>query len=206
MTNKINSEHCLLCDEGRMVIFNNLQHKFRYGPHEHRVNGLSHAICDRCGTSAYLPGQLAENNRRIKEFQKNLVKIIGPSEILALRVKYSLSQVQAAKIFGGGTNAFSKWERGEVIPTESTANLLRLAFESEDAMERLAKRSGVQLEQGLKSEPLIGDKSLMGWLWNSCSRATEPRNAPRFVYVEDIAGICTINDEWYSDESQSATA
>lgn len=188
-----------------MVPSNDLRHKFRYGPNEHLVEGLSHATCDRCGTSAYLQGQLAKNIERIEAVQKRLVKIIGPSEILALRAKYSLSQAQAAKIFGGGANAFSKWERGEVIPTESTANLLRLAFESEDAMIRLAKHAGVKLNQDSGSERLLAGSALIGWLWN-VTNVTEQKNSPRFVNIAEIARACTVNDEWYSDESKSAAA
>jgi len=195
-------ESCLLCDEGGMVPVNDLKYKFKYGPHEYTIEGLSHAVCNKCGTSSYLHGQLAENKKRIREYQTSLVKIMGPSDILALRVKYSLSQAQAAQIFGGGANAFSKWERGEVIPTESTANLLRLAFESDDAMVRLAKHAGVQLNQGAGFEPLLKGATLVGWLWN----VTEQVNAPPFVNILEMARTGTINDDRYENESQSAAA
>lgn len=185
-----------------MIPAHNLNYKFRYGPHEYTVEGLSQAICDHCDTSGYLEGQLAENKKLISDFQKSLVKIMGPSDILELRVKYSLSQAQAAQIFGGGANAFSKWERGEVIPAESTANLLRLAFESEDAMMRLAKHAGVQLNPKEGSELLFNGSALRGWLWN----VTEHINSPRFVNIAEMARTCTVNDEWYSDEIKSAAA
>lgn len=189
-----------------MIPAHDLQFKFRYGQHKHIVEGLSHAICDRCGTSGYLPGQLAENNNRIKAFQKALVKIMGPSDILELRAKYSLSQAQAAKIFGGGANAFSKWERGEVIPNESTAKLLKLALESEAAMESLAKDAGVKLTPDTGSEELLNGAPLTGWLWNKLGPVTAMKNPPRFISFTEISKDCVINDNWYSDESQSAAA
>ena len=182
-----------------------LKHKFRYGPHTHVVDGLSHAICDRCGTSGFLKGQLTENKIRIKQFQSSLIKIMGPSDILALRIKYSLSQAQAAKIFGGGANAFSKWERGEVIPAESTAKLLKLAFESEEAMELLANDAGVRLSQSDNLELSNGD-ILKGWLWNKLATVEEQRNAPVFVQITGMSRDCIINDEYCVDENQFATA
>jgi HTH-type transcriptional regulator/antitoxin MqsA len=41
-------------------------------------------------------------------------------------MKLGLTQKQAAEIFGGGVNAFSRYERGEVEPGPSTVKLLHL--------------------------------------------------------------------------------
>src|SRR5450759_4095946 len=87
MTDRNKYEQCFLCEEGRMVPSSDLKHKFRYGSREYVVDDLSHATCDRCGTSGLLNGQLTENKNRIKEFQNALIKIMGPSDILSLRAK-----------------------------------------------------------------------------------------------------------------------
>jgi|SRR5450759_236986 len=205
MTDRNKYEQCFLCEEGRMVPSSDLKHKFRYGSREYVVDDLSHATCDRCGTSGFLNGQLTENKNRIKEFQNALIKIMGPSDILSLRAKYSLSQAQAAKIFGGGANAFSKWERGEVIPAESTAKLLRLAFESVEAMEWLAKNAGVELHHDNELNLSNGDK-LKGWLWTKLGSVEEQSDAPRFVHIAEISQDCVINDGYCVDENQYATA
>jgi HTH-type transcriptional regulator/antitoxin MqsA len=40
--------------------------------------------------------------------------------------KLGLSQVAAARLTGGGRNAFSRYERGETVPLPAVVNLFRL--------------------------------------------------------------------------------
>ena len=47
-------------------------------------------------------------------------------EVRRIRRKLGLTQKEAAGIFGGGVNAFSRYERGEVEPGPSTVKLLHL--------------------------------------------------------------------------------
>lgn len=48
------------------------------------------------------------------------------AEIRRIRRKLRLTQAMAAKITGGGHNAFSRYERGETAPLPAVMNLLRL--------------------------------------------------------------------------------
>ncbi|MGD0843457.1 MAG: type II toxin-antitoxin system MqsA family antitoxin [Geobacteraceae bacterium] len=47
-------------------------------------------------------------------------------ELRRIRKKLGLTQKEAAAIFGGGVNAFSRYERGEIEPNASTRKLLHL--------------------------------------------------------------------------------
>ncbi len=47
-------------------------------------------------------------------------------EIRRIRRKLGLSQVAAARLTGGGHNAFSRYERGEAAPLPAVINLFRL--------------------------------------------------------------------------------
>jgi HTH-type transcriptional regulator/antitoxin MqsA len=47
-------------------------------------------------------------------------------EIRRIRRKLGLSQVAAARLTGGGHNAFSRYERGESAPLPAVINLFRL--------------------------------------------------------------------------------
>jgi HTH-type transcriptional regulator/antitoxin MqsA len=47
-------------------------------------------------------------------------------EIQRIRRKLGLSQVAAARLTGGGHNAFSRYERGEAVPLPAVVNLFRL--------------------------------------------------------------------------------
>jgi HTH-type transcriptional regulator/antitoxin MqsA len=47
-------------------------------------------------------------------------------EIRRIRRKLGLSQIAAARLTGGGHNAFSRYERGETTPLPAVINLFRL--------------------------------------------------------------------------------
>ena len=47
-------------------------------------------------------------------------------EIRRIRRKLSLSQIAAARLTGGGHNAFSRYERGEAVPLPVIVDLFRL--------------------------------------------------------------------------------
>lgn len=73
----------------------------------------------------------AENGDRysglVGEFQKKVnAERADPAFIAAVRVKLKIDQREAAEIFGGGVNAFSRYETGKTIPPRSLVKLLKL--------------------------------------------------------------------------------
>jgi HTH-type transcriptional regulator / antitoxin MqsA len=48
------------------------------------------------------------------------------ASVRAMRKKLGLKQADAARLFGGGINAFSEYERGKTRPPRSTVVLLGL--------------------------------------------------------------------------------
>ena len=51
---------------------------------------------------------------------------IERAEIRRIRRKLGLSQTTAARLTGGGHNAFSRYERGEAVPLPAVVNLFKL--------------------------------------------------------------------------------
>jgi len=51
---------------------------------------------------------------------------VDPIYILTVRRKLGLDQREAGAIFGGGDNAFSRYENGKTRPPVSTVKLLQL--------------------------------------------------------------------------------
>jgi HTH-type transcriptional regulator / antitoxin MqsA len=51
---------------------------------------------------------------------------VDPAYIARIRKKLDLDQRQAAEIFGGGVNAFSRYENGKTKPPLSLVKLLRV--------------------------------------------------------------------------------
>jgi HTH-type transcriptional regulator/antitoxin MqsA len=52
--------------------------------------------------------------------------IIDPKFIASVRKKFSLDQKTAGEIFGGGVNAFSRYEKGKSKPPLSLVKLFKL--------------------------------------------------------------------------------
>jgi len=52
--------------------------------------------------------------------------IVDPKFIMAVREKLDLDQKQAAEIFGGGHNAFSRYENGRTKPPLALVQLFRV--------------------------------------------------------------------------------
>jgi len=62
------------------------------------------------------------------------------SELARIRKELGLTQKEAAMIAGGGHNAFSRYERGEVKPVAAVVNLFRLLDRHPDLLNELKKR------------------------------------------------------------------
>jgi len=54
--------------------------------------------------------------------------LLSPEEIRHAREALGLTQHKAAEVFGGGRNAFSKYERGEVAQSVAMDRLIRLCL------------------------------------------------------------------------------
>ena len=52
--------------------------------------------------------------------------IVDPAFIASVRKKLALDQREAAEIFGGGVNAFSRYENGKTKPSLALVKLLRV--------------------------------------------------------------------------------
>ncbi len=62
----------------------------------------------------------------LHDFRTQVDGFLPTSEIRRIRKKLGLTQKQAATIFGGGHNAFSRYERGAARQPKSTDRLLRI--------------------------------------------------------------------------------
>lgn len=145
MNNIFKSENCPICELGKWEPKADEVHLIRHGRKTFEVDGLHYAICNKCGTRGYLPGQRKANQLLVQKFQETLPWYVSPSDVLAVREKYQLTQKQANEIFGGGSQGFSKWERGLTCPAGPTARLIKTALKYPEVMVALAKESGVNI-------------------------------------------------------------
>jgi len=59
------------------------------------------------------------------------------AELARIRKKLKLTQQEAARLAGGGKNAFSRYERGQAKPVAAVVNLFRLLDRHPDLLQEL---------------------------------------------------------------------
>lgn len=91
------------------------------------IQDVTGDFCPACGETIL---EFAEANRVSKlmgEFRKQVnASIVDPKFIMNVREKLDLDQQQASEIFGGGHNAFSRYENGRTRPPLALVQLFRI--------------------------------------------------------------------------------
>lgn len=84
-------------------------------------------FCPACDEVVLDAAESARTSAGMLEFNKQVnASIIDPGFIAKVRKKLSLDQRQAAEIFGGGINAFSRYETGKTKPPLALVKLLKV--------------------------------------------------------------------------------
>lgn len=110
-----------------------------YGDRKVRVDGLSGWRCGECGEVEFD----AESARRYAAAGDELVlreRERQSQDLRRIRRKLGLTQRAAAKLTGGGHNAFSRYERGEAAPMPAVVNLFRLLDKRPELLKELTKK------------------------------------------------------------------
>ena len=91
------------------------------------ITAVTGDFCPACAESVL---DAAESNRVMREmraFSKQVnAAIVDPGFITHVRKKLDLDQREAAEIFGGGINAFSRYENGKTKPPLALVKLFKL--------------------------------------------------------------------------------
>lgn len=91
------------------------------------LSGVTGDYCTACGESILDESESRRVMDMMLEFNKQVNSaIIDPSFIIRVRKKLQLDQKEAAAIFGGGVNAFSRYETGKTKPPLSLVKLLKV--------------------------------------------------------------------------------
>lgn len=90
------------------------------------VARLLSKLCERCKQNALNRLGNRPTDKDVKELYAIVNGLLTSAEVRQIRKNLNLTQKEAARICGGGPNAFSRYERGEAVPIRATSNLLRL--------------------------------------------------------------------------------
>jgi HTH-type transcriptional regulator / antitoxin MqsA len=100
------------------------------------VEGLSGWRCAECGEVEFDPAS-AERYAAAGDELVHRDREQQSKEIRRIRRKLGLSQVAAARLTGGGHNAFSRYERGEATPLPAVVNLFRILDKHPELLKEL---------------------------------------------------------------------
>jgi HTH-type transcriptional regulator/antitoxin MqsA len=116
---------CPECEKGHLTA-STYADDFQHNGELLRVEGLQCYLCDQCGADPVFADQVRRNHRLVADAKRRADGLLVGDEVRAIREKFGLSQQEAAALFGGGVNAFSKYERGDVIQSDAMDRLLKL--------------------------------------------------------------------------------
>jgi len=128
----INGEVCRHCGGSNLSTINRSE-TVEFRNLELNVEKLKKTTCNTCGSLFETDEQSIENQNIIKNqysIERDRIRsrdgLLSGNEIFQIRTSFSLNQRDAAFIFGGGYNAFNKYESGEVLQSVAMDRLLRL--------------------------------------------------------------------------------
>jgi len=101
----------------------------------HHVTG---DYCPACNESILDATESRRTMNMMLEFKKQVnASIVDPEFIASVRKKLDLDQREAAEIFGGGVNAFSRYENGKTKPPLALVKLLKVLDRHPDLLDEI---------------------------------------------------------------------
>lgn len=93
--------------------------------------------CDKCGEGVIDGNDRKATQKELQTFKANVDGLLTPDEIKRIRLKLHINQKEAGELFGGGVNAFSRYERGETPISKPVSQLLSLLDQHPELLSEL---------------------------------------------------------------------
>jgi HTH-type transcriptional regulator/antitoxin MqsA len=138
--------NCKLCKSDNISQFNDQERIFYKGT-ELSVS-MEYSICNSCGREFISKQQIINNDARMRDAKKSLDGLMTSGEIYDARKKLGLTQEQASEVFGGGKNAFSKYERSEVSQSAAMDKLIRICLKHPNVFREMLASAGIEEHKG----------------------------------------------------------
>ncbi|KTC48377.1 transcriptional regulator [Pseudomonas fluorescens ABAC62] len=121
------TQHCFICGApNAMTRFEGRSETLRIKGMERNVEELSGWECQLCEDGVYDPDSSERHANAGEELLDAARRMMG-AELKRIRRKLHLTQKETVALFsGGGHNAFSRYERGDVAPPKALMVLMRI--------------------------------------------------------------------------------
>jgi HTH-type transcriptional regulator / antitoxin MqsA len=102
------------------------------------VEAVTGDFCPACGEVVMDVSEGIRHSATLLAFNKQVnAAIVDPDFIATVRKKLALDQREAAEIFGGGINAFSRYETGKTRPPLALVKLLKVLDRHPDLLDEI---------------------------------------------------------------------
>jgi HTH-type transcriptional regulator / antitoxin MqsA len=131
---------CVACGKAKMVRdTRNLT--YTYKGETTVIKAVAGLYCLSCNESVHESDESQRLSESMLKFNKEVnSSIVNPLFISNIRKKLKLDQQEAAEIFGGGPNAFSRYETGKTKPPLALVQLLKLLENHPDLLNEIRPR------------------------------------------------------------------
>jgi len=110
---------------------------YTYKGHELQVDQPGE-FCNRCDEGIITGKDMKVTEQAFHDLRATVDGLLTSAEVRRIRTSLKLTQRQAGKIFGGGPNAFSRYERGLAMQPRAVDALLRLLDHYPNLLEEIA--------------------------------------------------------------------
>lgn len=128
---------CPVCGAAELI-YDTRDLPYTYKGESTLIMAVTGDFCPACAESVL---DVSESKRVMSEMQAFAKQvnaaIVDPCFITNVRKKLALDQRQAAEIFGGGVNAFSRYENGKTKPPLALVKLLKLLDRHPDLLDEI---------------------------------------------------------------------
>jgi HTH-type transcriptional regulator/antitoxin MqsA len=131
---------CPACETGNLVA------AVRDVPYAYKgkktvVKAVEGRFCDnpKCREVVMDMDESVRTSKQMLEFNKRVNAKLTPTDLLTqVRAQLKLTQLEAAKAFGGGPNAFSRYESGKTKPPVALVKLFKVLSKHPELFEEIA--------------------------------------------------------------------
>lgn len=117
---------CPICGRAELI-HDTRDVPYAYKGEETVLPAIEGDFCPVCGEIILDMANSNKASSLMGEFNKQVnAAIVDPQFIVSVRKKLALDQKEAAEIFGGGVNAFSRYENGKTRPPLALVKLLKV--------------------------------------------------------------------------------
>ena len=117
---------CPVCG-GAELVHDTRDMPYTYKGESTTIPAVTGDYCPACDEAILDANESRRTSASMREFSKQVnAAIVDPDFIAKVRKKLNLDQREAAEIFGGGVNAFSRYENGKTKPPLALVKLLKV--------------------------------------------------------------------------------